>query len=306
MPISRHMRPIKIKFLLIILLTSSPKNILDTEPLPTSLSRYVENIQLYELCTIFRNQKFSIARESFHTNNYIENSELPSSPNHAADIPSSPGDLDSSQDHDIIPDGSADVSPRNSAHSSCDSTFLYLGFTFLHPTPSFEMYPSHSAHRLHQTIDTISPSTSQLSAPSFLNSCPMRNNPIKLNTNNVSSNLPPVVYMIISPEYCASTPFACSLIILSSQQYYLIIILAFFRLQIIYYLLAATLLIMKQLFTNPSLSPSPLITNTQLQLRIVHQPFSPYFGSTILLRTSQIYRHQYQYTPTLKRLSICL
>ena len=68
--------------------------------------------------------------------------------------------------------------------------------------------------------------------------------------------------MIISPEYCASTPLACSHIILSSQQYYLIIILAFFRLQIIYYLLAATLLIMKQLFTNPSLSPSPLITNT--------------------------------------------
>ena len=97
----------------------------------------------------------TIARESLHTNNYIENFELPSSPNHATDIPSSPWDSDSSQDHDIIPDASADVTPRNGAHSSSDSTFLHIGFTFLHPTPCLEMYPSPLAPRLPQSLDTL-------------------------------------------------------------------------------------------------------------------------------------------------------
>ena len=121
-----------------------------------------------------------------------------------AHIPSSPGDSDSSQDHDIIPDASADVSPRNSAYSSSDSTFLHIGFTFLHSTPCLGLYPLHSAHRTHQTIDSVSSSTSQLLAPSFLNSYPMRNNPIKLNINNLSpsSNLPPGVYDHISRLSC--------------------------------------------------------------------------------------------------------
>jgi len=96
------------------------------------------------------------ARESLHTHNYIDNFELPSSPNHATDIPSSPGDSDCSQDYDIPPDAPANDFPRNDAHSSSDSTFLYIGFTFLHPTPCLVIHSPHLCHRFHRTSDPYS------------------------------------------------------------------------------------------------------------------------------------------------------
>ena len=120
----------------------------------------------------------TIDRESLHTNNYIDNFKLPSSPNHATAIPSSPGDSDSSQDDDIVTDASADVFPRNCAHSSSNSTLLHIGFTFLHSTPSTDMYPSHLADRPPQTTDTFKSFASKLSPFSISNSCPIRNNPI--------------------------------------------------------------------------------------------------------------------------------
>jgi len=66
------------------------------------------------------------------------------------------------------------------------------------------MYSSHLALRLPQTTDTFKSSASKLSAFSIPNSCPIRNNPIKLNTNNLSpsSNLPPAVYDHISRLSC--------------------------------------------------------------------------------------------------------
>jgi len=146
----------------------------------------------------------TIDRESLHTNYYIDNFELPSSPNHATDIPSSPGDSYSSQDHDIVTDASSDVSPRNCAHSSSNSTLLHIGFTFLHSTPSIDMYPSHLADRPPHTTNTFTSFASKLSPFSISNSCPIRNHPIKLNTNNFSpsSNLPPAVYAHISRLSC--------------------------------------------------------------------------------------------------------
>ena len=85
----------------------------------------------------------TVDRESLHTYNYINNFELPISPNHAADTPSSPGDSDSSQDCAMTTDAQADVSSQKDARSSSESSFLYIGFTFLHPTPCPEMLNSH-------------------------------------------------------------------------------------------------------------------------------------------------------------------
>jgi len=68
--------------------------------------------------------------------------------------------------------------------------------------------------------------------------------------------------MIISPDYPVFTRLAKGLFTLSSQQYYLTITLVSFHLWIIYYPPATSLLIMKQLFTYPSMSPFPLITTT--------------------------------------------
>ena len=146
----------------------------------------------------------TVDRESLHTNNYINNFELPSSPNHATDIPSSPGDSDSSQYNDIVTDASPDVSPRKRAHSSSNSTLLHIGFTFLHPTPTIDMNHSHLADRLPKTTKTFQPFASTWSPLSTFNSCPILHNPIKLNTNNFSpsSKLPPVIYDHISRLSC--------------------------------------------------------------------------------------------------------
>jgi len=60
----------------------------------------------------------TVDRESLHTHNYIDNFELPISPNHAIDTPSSSGYSDSSQDGDMTSDVQADVSSRKDVCSS--------------------------------------------------------------------------------------------------------------------------------------------------------------------------------------------
>ena len=108
------------------------------------------------------------------------------------------------RDSDIVTDAFAHVFPQNRAHSSSNSTLFHIGFTFLHSTPTIDMYPSPLADRFPQTTDTFQPFAFTWSPFSIFNSCPIQHNPINFNTNNfsTSSKLPPVIYDHISRLSC--------------------------------------------------------------------------------------------------------